>query len=66
MTLRELLEKVSRFQEVFVSYDGSSANGRAGYILDTTQDDWLDSEIIEIQASNIDREPTLLVDVKLQ
>ena len=51
MTLKELLEKTSRFQNVIVSYCGKSkATEKTSYLLDDLGEGWLNSPVLEIRA----------------
>lgn len=51
MTLKELLEKTSRFQKVTISYCGESkTTGKTAYLLDDMGEGWLSSPVLEIRA----------------
>ena len=50
MTLKELLEKTSRFQRVKVFYDKSSRSGKSSELLEHLGESWLKSPVMEIKA----------------
>ena len=60
MTLKELLEKTSRFQKVAVYYGDSRKADKAANLLNNLSSNWLESPVIEIKA---DRFSELLVEV---
>lgn len=60
MTLRDVLEKMSCFQDVSVHYGCDHKSGTAAELLNNLGSDWLESPVIEIKA---DRFSELLVEV---
>ncbi len=52
MTLKELLEKTSRFQKVAVFYGYQSRCETAMRLLENIGESWLDSPVLEIKAED--------------
>lgn len=50
MTLKELLEKTSRFQRVKVFYNKNSRSGKSSELLEHLGESWLKSSVMEIKA----------------
>ena len=50
MTLKELLEKTSRFQKVDVFCKDDYEGGKASYLLENLGISWLESPVLEVKA----------------
>ena len=61
MTLRELLEKTSRFQNVRVTCDQSCKTGTSSRLFSGLSRSYLDSSVVEIKA---DERGVLLIEIK--